>query len=90
MSALLDFDKLDLASEPSTLPPSAFGDAPDYSASPIPTAQLARTIRGQHTELLLQVYGDRIFLLLTQLGRIGALVSLLSHIIACASPVRRR
>lgn len=74
MSSLLDFDKLDLASTPNTLP-ADLNRPPPAALSPIPTAQLARVIQGVHTELLVQVFGDRIFVVITQLGRIGALVS---------------
>lgn len=77
MASLLDMANLDLSSNPNQLPPSL--QAPPSLPSPIPTAQLARTIQGQHTELLIQVFRDRIFVVITQLGRIGALVSSRGH-----------
>jgi hypothetical protein len=70
MSALLDYANLDLASTPGVPPPGLAGP----SQSPVATAQTARTILGQHTEVLVQSYADRVFVLITQLGRIGSLV----------------
>ena len=78
MSALLDTANLDLASTPG-LPPVAPG-APSSSHAPpppaaIPTAQQARVLDGVHTEVFVQIYADRILVIVTQLGRIGCLVS---------------
>lgn len=44
-------------------------------SSSIPTRQAARFINGIHTEVFAQAYADRVFILVTQLGRIGSLVS---------------
>ncbi|GAA5986609.1 hypothetical protein JCM10908_003822 [Rhodotorula pacifica] len=77
MSALLDSANLDLASTPG-LPPVAPVAASSYQAPPppaaIPTAQQARVLNGVHTEVLVQVYADRILVIVTQLGRIGCMI----------------
>ncbi len=79
MAALLDSANLDLASTPG-LPPTPPGAASAGSSpaapSAIPTAQQARLVHGQHTEVLVQVYADRILVIVTQLGRIGCMVRL--------------
>ncbi|KAG8948897.1 hypothetical protein FRC04_009236 [Tulasnella sp. 424] len=36
--------------------------------------QAARNINGNHTEVLVQSYGDRILVLVTQLGKVGCLI----------------
>ena len=43
---------------------------------PIPTFTLTRTLAGVQTDLLIQSYEDRVFVMITQLGRMGFLVSL--------------
>lgn len=73
MASLLDIANLDLASTPGQLPPAA-QPAPAPSSA-IPTAQAARIIQGQHTEVLVQAFGDRVLVLVTQVGRIGCMVS---------------
>ncbi|KAL8277953.1 hypothetical protein RQP46_009585 [Phenoliferia psychrophenolica] len=72
MSSLLDLANLDLASTPGVAPPTP--EAPKPPTGPIPTAQRARVVGGLHTEVLVQAYADRIFVLVTQLGRIGCLI----------------
>lgn len=78
MSALLDSANLDLASTPG-LPPVAPVAPAAHAAPPppaaIPTAQQARVLNGTHTEVFIQVYADRILVIVTQLGRIGCMVS---------------
>lgn len=72
MSALVDLANLDLASTPNHLPPPP----PPPAAPPaaIPTAQRARTLDGIHTDVVVQLFHDRVLVLVTQLGRIGAMV----------------
>lgn len=41
---------------------------------PVRTQQVAYTINGMHTELILSSYEDRIFVSVTQLGKLGTLV----------------
>lgn len=41
---------------------------------PVQTRQVAYTINGIHTELILSSYDDRIFVAVTQLGKLGTLV----------------
>jgi hypothetical protein len=43
---------------------------------PIPTFTLTRILAGVQTDLLIQSYEDRVFVMITQLGRMGFLVSL--------------
>jgi hypothetical protein len=43
---------------------------------PIPTFTLTRTLAGVQTDLLIQSYEDRVFVMITQLGRMGFLVRL--------------
>lgn len=38
-------------------------------------AQLARTINDVHTDVVLQAFADRIIVLVTQVGKVGNLVS---------------
>lgn len=85
MSSLLDLANLDLASTPGVPPPEP--EASRAPAGPIPTAQRARVIGGQHTEVLVQAYADRVFVLVTQLGRIGCLVR--SHAVHSPSQADR-
>ncbi|SCV70940.1 BQ2448_3702 [Microbotryum intermedium] len=72
---------LDLASTPNTLPAST--SAPPTSAQPssssssssiIPTWQSSFAIEQIPTEILVQVFTDRVMIVVTQLGRIGSLV----------------
>ncbi|BGP69585.1 hypothetical protein NBRC10513v2_002929 [Rhodotorula toruloides] len=74
MSALLDLANLDLASTPGAAPnpPSP----PSASALPpvIPTAQRARSIDGQQTDVLVQLFADRVIVVVTQMGRIGCMI----------------
>lgn len=77
MASLIDDANLDLASTPGLPPVAAIAEAQQSSAPPpsaIPTAQRARTVNGVHTEVLVQVYADRILVIVTQLGRIGCMV----------------
>ncbi|BGP39067.1 hypothetical protein JCM10449v2_003005 [Rhodotorula kratochvilovae] len=76
MSALLDAANLDLASTPNLPPPSAAAPPPPRAAQPpaIPTAQRARRINGVQTDVLVQLYADRVLVLVTQLGRIGCMI----------------
>ena len=39
------------------------------------TANIAREIEGVQTDVLLQAFADRILVLVTQLGKVGSLVS---------------
>jgi hypothetical protein len=78
MSALLDSANLDLASTPGLPPVAPVAPAPSHAPPPpaaIPTAQQARVLDGVHTEVFVQIYADRILVIVTQLGRIGCLVS---------------
>lgn len=77
MVSLLDIANLDLASTPGQLPPTAELGPPVPPAA-IPTAQAARIIQGQHTEVFVQAFGDRVLVLVTQMGRIGCMVSSLT------------
>ncbi|POY74139.1 hypothetical protein BMF94_2951 [Rhodotorula taiwanensis] len=77
MASLIDDANLDLASTPGLPPVAAIAEAQQPSAPPpsaIPTAQRARTVNGVHTEVLVQVYADRILVIVTQLGRIGCMI----------------
>lgn len=40
------------------------------------TLQASKDINGNHTDVLIQRYGDRIFVLVTQLGKVGNLASI--------------
>lgn len=40
----------------------------------LPTVQTSEQIGGVHTEVLIQNYGDRTLVLVTQLGKVGNLV----------------
>jgi hypothetical protein len=57
-------------------------DSPDSSAasppapSPIDTFQLRREVCGTPTELLIQTFDDRVFVVITQSGKVGCLVRL--------------
>ena len=56
-------------------PPSA-GPSTSYpDISPIPTFQLRRAIGGIETEVLVQTYGDRVLVVVTQNGKMGVVVS---------------
>ena len=83
MSALVDLANLDLASTPNQQPPLdhlASAPPPSRPQPPqaIPTAQRARKINGNHTDVLVQIFQDRVLVIVTQLGRIGAMVRPLS------------
>ncbi|ORY91628.1 hypothetical protein BCR35DRAFT_349421, partial [Leucosporidium creatinivorum] len=72
MASLLDIANLDLASTPGQLPPAA--EPAPAPPSAIPTAQAARIIQGQHTEVFVQAFADRVLVLVTQVGRIGCMI----------------
>ncbi|GAA5866404.1 hypothetical protein JCM3774_004668 [Rhodotorula dairenensis] len=77
MSALLDSANLDLASTPGLPPVAPVAAAPHPAPPPpsaIPTAQRARVLNGIPTEVFVQVYADRILVIVTQLGRIGCMI----------------
>ncbi|GAA6005475.1 uncharacterized protein JCM10292_007361 [Rhodotorula paludigena] len=75
MSALVDSANFDLASTPNQLPPAAPPrPAPAPPQQAIPTAQRARRIHGVQTDVLVQVYADRVLVIVTQLGRIGCMI----------------
>ncbi|GAA5841345.1 hypothetical protein JCM9279_000621 [Rhodotorula babjevae] len=79
MSALVDLANLDLASNPDHPPPldhlaSAPPPPPPQPPQAIPTAQRARKVNGNHTDVVLQVFQDRVLVIVTQLGRIGAMI----------------
>ncbi|KAI0345161.1 hypothetical protein BDW22DRAFT_1354053 [Trametopsis cervina] len=38
------------------------------------TSQLTRELEGIHTDVILQVFGDQILVLITQLGKVGSLI----------------
>jgi proteasome assembly chaperone 3 len=42
---------------------------------PVVNKQAAKTIQGLHTEVLVSGFADKIFIVVTQYGRIGSLVS---------------
>ncbi|PWN22177.1 hypothetical protein BCV69DRAFT_281182 [Microstroma glucosiphilum] len=44
---------------------------PSSSAYAVPTRQLAGEVEGKHTEVVIQEYHDRTFVVVTQLGRVG-------------------
>ncbi|GAA6046337.1 hypothetical protein JCM3770_004870 [Rhodotorula araucariae] len=80
MSALLDAVNLDLASTPNQPPPSAAAAAAPAPAPPpahpaaIPSAQRARKVNGVQTDVLVQIFADRVLVIVTQLGRIGCMI----------------
>ncbi|GAA5923493.1 hypothetical protein JCM3775_000405 [Rhodotorula graminis] len=79
MSALVDTANLDLASTPNQQPPlDPSASAPPPRAQPppqaIPTAQRARKVNGIHTDVVVQIFQDRVLVIVTQLGRIGAMI----------------
>ncbi|KAK4055702.1 hypothetical protein OIV83_000248 [Microbotryomycetes sp. JL201] len=80
MSALLDTSNLDLSSTPNTLPPSLEQGRlqPNGHSAAAPaavrTAQRARVIDGNHTEVIVQAFVDRVLVVITQLGRIGCML----------------
>lgn len=43
----------------------------------LPSSQIARELDGAHTDVLLQAFADRILVLITQIGKVGTLVSVL-------------
>jgi proteasome assembly chaperone 3 len=43
-----------------------------------PSSQTSREIAGIHTDVLLQHFADRILVLVTQMGKVGCLVHILS------------
>ena len=45
------------------------------TGSPIKSYQYAKVLNGLPTELLVQIFDDRILIILTQMGKIGSLVS---------------
>ncbi|BGP23838.1 hypothetical protein Rt10032_c05g2444 [Rhodotorula toruloides] len=74
MSALLDIANLDIASTPGAAPKPSAAPAPSALPSVIPTAQRARSINGQHTDVLVQLFADRVVVVVTQMGRIGCMI----------------
>lgn len=44
----------------------------------LPSANIARELDGAQTEVLLQAFADRILVLITQVGKVGTLVSLVT------------
>lgn len=73
MTSLLDFTNLNLGREAQPEPtPST--STPSESQSPIQTRHATKLLNNIPTEILVQAYSDRIFILITQLGRIGSLV----------------
>ncbi|GAA5889658.1 hypothetical protein JCM8208_001089 [Rhodotorula glutinis] len=78
MSVLVDTANLDLASTPNQAPPpehlASAAPPPRPQPHAIPTAQRARKVNGIHTDVVLQVFQDRVLVIVTQLGRIGAMI----------------
>ncbi|KII88402.1 hypothetical protein PLICRDRAFT_175996 [Plicaturopsis crispa FD-325 SS-3] len=40
----------------------------------LPTSQTSRDLNGNHTDVVLQAFGDRILVLVTQMGKVGNLI----------------
>jgi len=57
-----------------TVKPMA-GDQTSASTSPINTHQLAVTIDGVHTDIVYQMFSDKLFIIATQLGKMGTMIS---------------
>lgn len=74
MSALLGLANLDLASTPGAAPKPASASTRPTLPPVIPTAQRARSINGQQTDVLVQLFADRVIVVVTQMGRIGCMV----------------
>ncbi|KAM0746615.1 hypothetical protein T439DRAFT_329721 [Meredithblackwellia eburnea MCA 4105] len=75
MSSLLDLDALSLEEAQAIQQQNkAKINGGEHSGPSIPTAQRARQIHGVHTEVLVQSFADRVFVVVTQLGRIGSLI----------------
>ncbi|BGO90720.1 hypothetical protein JCM10020v2_002363 [Rhodotorula toruloides] len=74
MSTLLDLANLDLASTPGATPKPSSAPAPSALPPVIPTAQRARSINGQQTDVLVQLFADRVVVVVTQMGRIGCMI----------------
>ena len=55
--------------------PATITPLSDSSSFPIPTYTLTRTLDGVQTDLLIQSYEDRVFVMITQVGKMGFLVS---------------
>lgn len=47
---------------------------------PVKNKQAAKVIQGHHTEVLVSGYADRIFIVVTQYGRVGSLVSTIKRV----------
>merc|ERR1712142_286165 len=50
------------------------GDQTSASTSPINTHQLAVTIDGVHTDIVYQMFSDKLFIIATQLGKMGTMI----------------
>ena len=68
MASLLDVANLEPGQQPS--------EAPTPQLQGVPTAQRVRLIHSIQTDLMIQSFNDRILVILSQLGRIGCMVSL--------------
>ncbi|KDE09133.1 hypothetical protein MVLG_00847 [Microbotryum lychnidis-dioicae p1A1 Lamole] len=97
MSSLLDLANLELASTPNTLPPSDCASSAQPSSSPsssssppsvIPTWQSSFAIEQIPTEILVQVFTDRVMIIVTQLGRIGSLLQVNRPVPGLPTPLR--
>ncbi|BGP31193.1 hypothetical protein JCM10296v2_002957 [Rhodotorula toruloides] len=74
MSALRDLANLELASTPGAAPKPPAAPTPSALPPVIPTAQRARSINGQQTDVLVQLFADRVVVVVTQMGRIGCMI----------------
>lgn len=79
MSNLIDFDNLDLNSTPNTLPDSMPTEltTKEEINSPIKTKQSIKIINSIKTEICIQLFLNKILIIITQLGRIGSMVNYL-------------
>jgi hypothetical protein len=76
MASLMDHSQMDDIPNPAssaTSPNAALSSAP--ASPPIPTFSLRSAIGGRDTELLVQTFDDRVFVVVTQNGKVGCLVS---------------
>lgn len=56
----------------------------------LPNATLVKELEGVQTDVLLQAYADRILVLVTQLGKVGSLVSRAATVLPSFSLNRQR
>jgi hypothetical protein len=49
---------------------------------PVKNKQAARTVQGMHTEVLVSSYADKIFIVVSQYGRIGSLVRSMTNVVS--------